>query len=237
MGITSKTRKMLWGKSGNRCAMPDCKKELVVNISEINNHSIIGEECHIIAQSPDGPRGNENFDINKIDDYDNLILMCGEHHTIIDDKSNLALFTVEKLQNMKKEHENWVFSKFTFEDRKKLDDDLQPLFLLGGFIIDEDDWKKVDKSIEDIKQKYEITDRFNEIIKPKDEITSPFIEQLTGITNEVVKEKHHFDYAGTAFQEWAAKIALRIFEDLDNGVFIDNEKNGKANHFKLAKMS
>lgn len=25
---------------------------------------------------------------------------------------------------MKKEHENWVFSKFTFEDRKKLDDDL-----------------------------------------------------------------------------------------------------------------
>ena len=124
MGITSKTRKMLWGKSGNRCAMPDCKKELVVNISEINNHSIIGEECHIIAQSPDGPRGNENFDINKIDDYDNLILMCGEHHTIIDDKSNLALFTVEKLQNMKKEHENWVFSKFTFEDRKKLDDDL-----------------------------------------------------------------------------------------------------------------
>ncbi|WP_418185535.1 HNH endonuclease [Aliarcobacter vitoriensis] len=124
MGITSKTRKMLWGKSGNRCAMPDCKKELVVNISEINNHSIIGEECHIIAQSPDGPRGNKNFDINKIDDYDNLILMCGDHHTIIDDKSNLALFTVEKLQNMKKEHENWVFSKFTFEDKKKLDDDL-----------------------------------------------------------------------------------------------------------------
>ena len=124
MGITSKTRKMLWGKSGNRCAMPDCKKELVVNISEINNHSIIGEECHIIAQSPDGPRGNENFDINKIDDYDNLILMCGEHHTIIDDKSNLALFTVEKLQNMKKEHENWVYLKFTLEDRKKLDDDL-----------------------------------------------------------------------------------------------------------------
>ena len=63
MGITSKTRKMLWGKSGNRCAMPDCKKELVVNISEIDNHSIIGEECHIIAQSPDGPRGNKNFDI------------------------------------------------------------------------------------------------------------------------------------------------------------------------------
>ena len=41
---------------------------------------------------------------------------------------------------------------------KKLDDDLQPLFLLGGFIIDENDWKKVDKSIEDIKQIYELID-------------------------------------------------------------------------------
>lgn len=124
MGITSKTRKMLWAKSGNRCAMHDCKKELVVDIIELSSSSIIGEECHIIAQSPDGPRGDENFDNVKIDDYDNLILMCGDHHTIIDDKSNLALYTVEKLQNIKKEHENWVLSKFSVEDRKKLNDDL-----------------------------------------------------------------------------------------------------------------
>jgi hypothetical protein len=41
---------------------------------------------------------------------------------------------------------------------KKLDDNLQPLFVLGGFIIDEDTWKDVDKAINNIKDKYEIAD-------------------------------------------------------------------------------
>ena len=33
---------------------------------------------------------------------------------------------------------------------KKLDDEKQPLFLLGGFIIDENIWKKVDKALNDL---------------------------------------------------------------------------------------
>ena len=39
---------------------------------------------------------------------------------------------------------------------KKLDDEKQPLFLLGGFIIDENIWKKVDKALNDLKSKYNI---------------------------------------------------------------------------------
>lgn len=41
---------------------------------------------------------------------------------------------------------------------KKLDDELQPLFLLGGFIVDENGWKSVDKAIESVKRKYDICD-------------------------------------------------------------------------------
>ena len=40
MAITSKTRKELWAKSGNRCAI--CKKELVNQISEDDGSFIIG---------------------------------------------------------------------------------------------------------------------------------------------------------------------------------------------------
>ena len=47
MAITSKTRKELWAKSGNRCAI--CKKELVNQISEDDGSFIIGDECHIIS--------------------------------------------------------------------------------------------------------------------------------------------------------------------------------------------
>jgi len=39
---------------------------------------------------------------------------------------------------------------------KKLDDVQQPLFLLAGFVIDEDQWKSVDKAIFAIKKKYNI---------------------------------------------------------------------------------
>jgi hypothetical protein len=41
---------------------------------------------------------------------------------------------------------------------KKLDDELQPLFLLGGFIIDEHIWRRVDKAIEKIKKRYYISE-------------------------------------------------------------------------------
>jgi len=56
MSITLKTHKMLWGRSGNRCAMPDCRKELVMDATETDDESLIGEECHIIAESPRRPQ-------------------------------------------------------------------------------------------------------------------------------------------------------------------------------------
>jgi hypothetical protein len=41
---------------------------------------------------------------------------------------------------------------------KKLDDSLQPLFLLGGFIVDETIWRDVDNSINTIKAAYGLSD-------------------------------------------------------------------------------
>ena len=76
MAITSKTRKELWAKSGNRCAI--CKKELVNQISEDDGSFIIGDECHIISSSTDGPRYKPG--IEDYDSYDNLLLLCKNHH-------------------------------------------------------------------------------------------------------------------------------------------------------------
>lgn len=124
MGITTKTHKMLWGKSGNRCAMPNCQVELVMDFTETDDESLIGEECHIVARKFNGPRGDENFDIDKLDLYGNLVLMCRNHHKIIDDKSNLSFYTIEKLKEIKSKHENWVQSQLTTEDKEKLKTDL-----------------------------------------------------------------------------------------------------------------
>ena len=102
MTITSKTRKELWAKSGNRCAI--CKKELVNQISEDDGSFIIGDECHIISSSPEGPRYKPG--IEDYDSYDNLLLLCKNHHREIDENS--ASYTEELLHYIKTSHENWV---------------------------------------------------------------------------------------------------------------------------------
>ncbi len=52
MTIRDKTRKILWGRSENRCAI--CKYELISDETQVDDESIIGEECHIISEKPSG---------------------------------------------------------------------------------------------------------------------------------------------------------------------------------------
>lgn len=79
MAISEKTRKMLWAKSGNRCAI--CKIELITEQKTDSNLNI-GEECHIISSKSKGPRHKSN--LNDYDSFDNLILLCRNHHKEID---------------------------------------------------------------------------------------------------------------------------------------------------------
>lgn len=108
MAILDKDRKRLWAKSGNRCAI--CRQELVMT-NENNSDFNIGEECHIVSSKPSGPRhepGWDNYDI-----YENLILLCRNHHKTIDDVSNILLFPKESLINIKTKHETWVKEKLS----------------------------------------------------------------------------------------------------------------------------
>jgi len=45
MAITDKTRKILWGRAGNRCAM--CRRVLVVDRTPSDDDAVVGDECHI----------------------------------------------------------------------------------------------------------------------------------------------------------------------------------------------
>lgn len=104
MALTTKTRKFLWGHSGNRCAI--CKCELIMGSTPEDDESVVGEECHIVARGSDGPRNDSNFPKKKLDQYDNLILLCRVHHKVVDDQENT--YTVECLRRIKKEHEQFV---------------------------------------------------------------------------------------------------------------------------------
>ncbi|BCL37849.1 HNH endonuclease signature motif containing protein [Nostoc sp. MS1] len=103
--MKEKDVKMLWGRSGNRCAI--CKIEL----TPVGSESVLGEMAHIIADKQKGPRGESDLTAEQRDEYNNLILLCPTHHTLID--KNEKEWTVEKLKCIKLEHENWVTNQLS----------------------------------------------------------------------------------------------------------------------------
>jgi hypothetical protein len=92
--------KLLWGQSGNRCAI--CKMELSTN----GDKYTLGEMAHIVGRSADGPRGNEDLPLDERDNYSNLILLCPTHHCEIDKDPDT--WSRSKLLAQKSEHEQWV---------------------------------------------------------------------------------------------------------------------------------
>lgn len=98
------TKLILCAKAGGRCQFEGCNKRLFVDgitLKEINNSNI----AHIVASAPDGPRGNENsYELS--DKLDNLMLMCQEHHKLID--GNPEHYTIQILKNMKNHQERKI---------------------------------------------------------------------------------------------------------------------------------
>jgi hypothetical protein len=98
---TLSTIKKLYALSGNECAEPACNKKLIAK----DGISIIGKICHIEAASDEGPRFNINMTDEQRRHFDNLILLCDEDHTIIDNKQNEHAFPRELLKEWKTNHE------------------------------------------------------------------------------------------------------------------------------------
>lgn len=103
MAISDHTRKLLWGKSGNLCSM--CRLELTMEENANDVHSIIGDECHIISKSANGPR-YQGENAQDLDEYTNLILLCKNHHKEIDDLPDK--YSVALLKALKRTHTEWI---------------------------------------------------------------------------------------------------------------------------------
>jgi len=100
--IPELTLKKLFALSGNSCAFPGCNQKIVSN-----NNLIIGNICHIEAASPGGLRYNPQQSDDERASFENLILLCPNHHKATDD---ITEFSVEKLKQMKNNHESCFLS-------------------------------------------------------------------------------------------------------------------------------
>ena len=95
----------LWVRAGGRCEL--CNKYLLDVTYDVN----IGEMAHIVgwSKAKGSPRGENLLPEEDRNIVDNLMLMCAEHHKIIDSKSLLSEFTVERLIKHKQDHELRIY--------------------------------------------------------------------------------------------------------------------------------
>lgn len=119
MSISEKTIKLLWAEATGRCSFKECNTKLTGVGSEPYT---LGEMAHIKGAKKGSNRYDPTQSNLERNSYENLILLCPNHHTQIDKPENETIYTVEILLNMKKEHEQRLFEKLREEDFKNIDD-------------------------------------------------------------------------------------------------------------------
>jgi hypothetical protein len=70
--------KVLFARSGNRCAFPKCAAALS------DGDTALGEMCHIKGAKPAAARYDPNQTPEERHSAENLILLCPNHHTVVD---------------------------------------------------------------------------------------------------------------------------------------------------------
>lgn len=127
MSIGVVDRKALWGRAASTCAFPRCRRRLFETDDEVTGRRLsgsgilLGEEAHIRSPRPDGPRHDPTYE--KCDGYANLILLCPTHHTLVD-KDGGVDWPVERLEQLKEDHEQWVGERLSPADERALETEI-----------------------------------------------------------------------------------------------------------------
>lgn len=105
--IPQSIKYQLIARAAGRCEFPGCNKplyedELTKRPGRYSNYA------HIIPFEENGPRGEESKENRPQDIHslDNLMLLCWEHHKMVD--TEVSDYPVEKLQRFKREHEQRI---------------------------------------------------------------------------------------------------------------------------------
>lgn len=104
--INFKIQNLLWAISGGRCEYEGCNKVLYTDILTKRKYNS-AYIAHVVADEPNGPRGDILRSKILADCIDNLMLLCDEHHRLID-KVDVAGHPESHLLAMKRKHEDRI---------------------------------------------------------------------------------------------------------------------------------
>jgi hypothetical protein len=94
---SDKTLKLLFGTCDGFCAHPSCTNIIIAPATRVEEPAVLGQIAHIYSTTSEGPRpyqghATESF----VNGFENLILLCGFHHDLVDERE--ASFTAEEMK-------------------------------------------------------------------------------------------------------------------------------------------
>lgn len=102
---TDRTLKILFAGSGNRCAFPGCDRALVAFENDTTEDVVLGEIAHIVGLAEGSARWRDDMSDAERNAPENLVVLCRDHHRIVDDKANERRYSEVVMRRMKSEHE------------------------------------------------------------------------------------------------------------------------------------
>lgn len=108
VAITVPTRNALWGKSRDQCMFSGCiQGSVATNVDAVTGdvfHTPVLEHAHIRSKKSNGPRHDPKYPKEKLDSFDNLILLCPNHHGPVVDAEQGRAYKPEDLEKMRDDH-------------------------------------------------------------------------------------------------------------------------------------
>jgi hypothetical protein len=105
--IPQKVQSALWARSAGRCQYRGCNDLLIGDLIAGREDPLFGFIAHIVADAPNGPRGDPVRSPLLAKELSNLMLLCAKHHKLIDVDAEID-HGEELLGEMKTEHEQRV---------------------------------------------------------------------------------------------------------------------------------
>ena len=104
--VSDNTRRALWGRGAGVCYM--CHRPLTGDLLTGKDEMNLGYVAHIVGAVSDGPRGSNLRSGLVVDSIDNLMLLCNDHHRVIDHPQHWQDYPEELLLSIKRSHETKV---------------------------------------------------------------------------------------------------------------------------------
>lgn len=117
--IKNNIKNMLWLKAAGRCEFRGCNKCLWQD-DLTKNPCNLANIAHIVSDSPNGPRGDKTRSPLLADKIENLMLLCPDHHNLVDSNAYVSKYPVEILQDMKNAHERRIALVTSLQEEREI---------------------------------------------------------------------------------------------------------------------